>query len=119
MPRAVLLCSTIVAAFQLQTVAIAATTEHVPLTPAVAALAERVGLDVKRDRPRFVPELIRVLYAPPNSRPPSISQPTAGSGPAVDGMTVDVPLSRDLWAETVFHRPLSADQLLPAILADK
>jgi hypothetical protein len=119
MPRAVLLCSTIVAAFQLQTAAIAATTEHVPLTPAVAALAGRVGLDVKRDRSRLVPELIRILYASPNSKPPSIAQPTPGGGTAVDGMSVDVPLTHELWAEAVFHRSVSPDHLLAAILADK
>jgi hypothetical protein len=117
MPRAVLLCSTIVAAFQLQTAAFAATTERVPVTPAVVALAERAGLDVGRDRARLVPELIRILYAPPNSKVPSLPQTTAAA--LGEAITVDVPLTGSLWGETIFHRALTPEQLLPAILADK
>src|SRR5579872_3074275 len=113
MPRVLLLCSTIVAAFQLQTAVLAATTERVPLTPAVVALAERAGLDVRLDRARLVTELIRILYTPPNSRPPAISQPTAAS--SAEGVTVDVPLSRAFWAERIFRRALTPEQLLPAI----
>ena len=69
MPRALLLCSTIVAAFPLQLAAAPApATVSVPVTTSVAALAERAGVDVARERGRFVHELIRRVYSPPIAR---------------------------------------------------
>jgi hypothetical protein len=120
MPRVLLLCFTIVAAFQTE-LAAAPPIVQVPVTPSVASLAERVGMDVARDRARFVSELVRRIYSPPASRQPALNliataHETLGPAPQT---TVDVPLSPALWSEVVFKRPVAADQLLANILLDR
>lgn len=118
MPRALSVCSTIVAAFQLQLAAAApTTTEDVPITVPVAALAERVALDVQRDRARFVPEIIRRVYTPPSNRQAPIVLPAAA--PVVAGAVAALPLTTEIWSRAVFRRTVPRDQLLAAILSDR
>ena len=120
MPRVLLLCITIVAAFPLRASAATPVITHVPVTTAVAALAERLGMDVTRDRGRFTSEIIRRIYSPPQSRRVTLDlaavSPSVGSTPAV---TVDIPLSVEIWSSAVFRRAVSSEQLLAAILADR
>jgi hypothetical protein len=116
--RTVLLCITIVAAFELHPAAAASTTERVPVSPAVVALAEHAGLDLARDRAGFVPELIRLLYTPPASRQTRIVVPTSPRvGP--NAPQVIVPLTAVQWSDTIFHRRIAPEQLLDVIVADR
>ena len=57
MPRALCLCFAIVAAFQLP--AAAAAVEDIPIPPSVAALADRVGVDLAHNRANFLSEIAR------------------------------------------------------------
>src|SRR5688500_3856350 len=89
MPRALSVCSTIVAACQLQLAAAAPPTpEDAPITVPVAALAERVALDLQRDRARFVPEIIRRVYTPPAHRQPIV---VPSAAPVVPGAFATLP----------------------------
>ena len=120
MPRALLWCITIVAAFPLQVSAATQPITQVPVSAAVAALAERLGMDVSRDRGRFAAEIIRRIYSPPQSR--RVALDLAAPRSLADGttlVTVDVPLSAELWSSAVFRRALSSDQLLASILNDR
>lgn len=118
MPRALCVCSTIVAAFQLQLAAAAppATTEEVPITAPVASLAERVGVDVERDRPRFVPEIIRRVYSPPPHRQTPI---VLGFGDGAVAGTATIPLASDVWTRSILRRAVPREQVLAAILSDR
>ena len=101
MPRALLWCITIVAAFPLQVSAATQPITQVPVSAAVAALAERLGMDVSRDRGRFAAEIIRRIYSPPQSR--RVALDLAAPRSLADGttlVTVDVPLSAELWSST-------------------
>ena len=117
MPRALLLCFTIVAAFQLRPAARRRRSTEVPVTAPVAALARSVGMDVARDRARFVPEIIRRVYSPPLGRQSRIDLGTAARGAAdVAALPrVELPLSPALWSDAVFRRQIPADQLLGTI----
>src|SRR3954463_6223580 len=46
----------------------ARTSENVPIPGGTTALAKALGLDAAPDRPRFVAELVRVLYDAPEGR---------------------------------------------------
>jgi hypothetical protein len=120
MPRTLLLCSTIVAAFQLPLAAAPAPIAEVPVTSTVAALAARVGMDVARDRGRFVPEIIRRVYSPPASRqkPPDL---VVGARDADTGarIVVELPLQAGSWSQAIFKRQVPSDRLLASILVDR
>ena len=116
MPRALLGCLTIVAAFQLPLAAAPASVEDAPVAPQVIAIATRFDLDPVRDRARFVAELTRALYPSPESPVPVLSSSPAAPSPAP---RVPVPLPASIWGSAVFHRRLSAEQLLPQILTDR
>jgi len=121
MPRALLWCITIVAAFPLQVSAATQPITQVPVSAAVAALAERLGMDVSRDRGRFAAEIIRRIYSPPQSRRVpldlAVAPRSVAGGTAL--VTVDVPLSAEIWSSAVFRRAVSSEQLLATILADR
>jgi len=121
MPRVLLWCITIVAAFPLQASAATPAITHVPVTPAVAALAERLGMDVSRDRGRFTPEIIRRIYSPPQSRRVPLEIPAAAPSAAdvAAAVKVDVPLSAEIWSSAVFRHAVSSELLLQTILVDR
>src|SRR3954469_846211 len=121
MPRALLWCLSIVAVFPLQLPAATLPMARVPVTASVAALAERVGMDVTRDRGRFAAEIIRRIYSPPASRQVALNLavvPRGAPEPAAAAL-VDVPLTPEIWSAAVFRRPVAADRLLAAILGDR
>ncbi len=118
MRRALWWCSTIVAAFQLQLAAAEPPTTRVPVLPSVAALAVRVDLDVRRERGRFAAEVIRRVYAPPASRQVPLDL-LLTEPPAAAPLLVDVPLTPDIWSRAIFKRPVTTEQLLASILADR
>lgn len=119
MARALLLlwCTTIVAVFPLRPAAAAPLVTPVPVTAAVAVLAERLDMDPIRDRARFVPEIVRRIYSPPAHRQPPLDL-SARDG-VVTAAQVDIPLSPELWSERIFRRATPVDQLLAAILANR
>lgn len=120
MPRALLLCFTIVAAFQLRPGAATPPIAHVPVTAAVAALGQRVGMDARRDRGRFVAEIIRRVYSPAVARQPSLNlAPGARDARVSEPIVVDVPLASETWSAAIFKRQIPADQLLATILSDR
>src|SRR5438477_1027043 len=68
MPRALLLCSTIVAVFQLQ-LAAEMLVEDAPVPGSVIVVATELGMEPPFDRARFMSELIRLLYMPRDGSP--------------------------------------------------
>jgi len=123
MPRALVPCLTIVAAFQLHVAAAAPTYEDVPLPPAVVSTARAAGLDPASDGARFFSEFIRIVYAPAPGRNPSAAALEASlieTAPVdADAPSVPVPLNAALWSERIFRRPVSAPQLFHAIVSDR
>src|SRR5688572_16603097 len=121
MPRALWLCSTIVAAFPLTLLAAPPTTTDVPVTAPVAALAVRLGQATDHDRARFVPEIIRLIYTPPGHRQPTLSLRPAPVQIADRAAmpVVPLPLSPQVWSEAVFKHAIPTEELLAAILADR
>ena len=138
MPRVLLLCFTIVAAFQTQLAAASPLTQ-VAVTAPVAALAERLGMNVARDRGRFVAEIIRRVYLPPANRQPALDllvapRPLSArlAGSTRSGVSeerrdadtsapplVELPLTPDVWTTQIFKHPVPQDQLLSSILLDR
>jgi hypothetical protein len=122
MPRALFVSFAIVAAFQLHPAA-ASTVEDAPITPSVAALAARLGLEIARDRARFMSDIARLLYAASDARPPELtaSRPAAGAA-GTNGsppLVVPVPMPAASWSRAVFRRTVPPDQLVSTILGDR
>jgi hypothetical protein len=104
--------------------------EDVPVAGGLAALADAAEARPAPDRARFVAELARIIYSQPSTGPYS-NEPVkrritalladAGQQNAVPRAedTVPVPLSADLWAKAVFHRPVDRRDLVGAILTDR
>lgn len=130
MLRALVLCLTIVAAFHTPLAAAPLVTQAAVSTP-VAELAERLGMNVARDRGRFVPEIIRRIYSPPPTRQltltllPTAPRPADSSSVATprvqqDGQAlVDMPLTLAFWSEHVFKRQVPPEQWLAWVLSDR
>src|SRR5215212_11799883 len=98
MPRALYFCFAIVAAFQLPAVA-ASPVEDAPITPAVAALAQRLAIDPSGDRPRFISNVARMLYAIADAKSPAlIGSQVARVTAAAPAVTVPVPLPASVWS---------------------
>jgi hypothetical protein len=125
MPRVLFLCLTIVAVFSLSAAAATSISEDAPVTADVAALARSVDMDPVRDRARFLPELIRILYAQrlavaqPSSALPRIALPPIASMPSAALSRVPVPLTADVWSRAIFRRTVDATQLVAAIIGDR
>lgn len=122
MPRALLGCLTIVAAFQLHLAAAPALVEDVPLSPRVAALAASLGIDPSRDRARFMADMARALYAAPDTR--SLNSAAVRATTPTDALVatrivVPVPLPASVWGRAVFRHTVPVDDLIPSILTDK
>jgi hypothetical protein len=124
MPRVFYLFLSIVAAFPPYLSAAPPISEDAPVAAEVAAVARTLGLDPPRDRARFVSEFARLLYTPPPGRTwavaallnPRLLDPAMS---VEQPMRVPVPLSADVWSRAVFRRPVTSDQLVAAIMADR
>jgi hypothetical protein len=124
-----LLCSTIVAVFQLHSAAAAAVSEDVPLPGGTIALAQALGIDPAPDRGRFVYEISRLLYNSPEGRKPAaeayllaLRQSASRGRPSIDtrpGELVPVPLTADIWSTAIFHRTIAPRDLVTAIIIDR
>src|SRR5688572_5828745 len=123
MPRAPILCLTIVAAFQLHPAAAQSISEDAPVTEGVAAVARTLGIDPARDPARFLTELTRLLYTPPVGKNAAVgllfrSDP-GGQTNGFEDVRVPVPLSAAVWSQAVFRRTVTSEQLVGAIAADR
>lgn len=121
MSRAFVVGVTIVAAFQLGLAAAPAVVDDVVVTPPVAALAFRSGVDPLRDPTGFISEMARALYASADARPPDLSTRPVVRPRAADEalVTVPVPISAAVWGAAVFGRAVPPDALLATILTDR
>ncbi len=131
MLRALVLCFTIVAAFHTPLAAAPLVTQATVNAP-VADLAERLGMNVTRDRGRFVAEIIRRIYSPPPSRQIALTllpapgrqapETAASATPRAQAggqVTVDMPLTLAFWSEHIFRRQIPPDQWLAWVLSDR
>jgi len=123
-----LLCTTIVAVFQLHPAAAAAVSEDVTVPGGTVALAQSLGIDPAPDRGRFVYEITRLLYnAPEGRRPPAeaylaAARQALGRRQNLDtrpGDVVPVPLTAEIWSTAIFHRTVAPRDLVTAIITDR
>ena len=120
MPRALILCTSIVAAFQLHLAAASPNAEDAPVTPAVSAIAARVGIEASRDRAMFLSDMTRLLYTAGDGRSAPRPARIVRIGPEADAVVrVPVPLAATVWSRAVFHRVVTADALIETILGDR
>src|SRR5215475_4571520 len=117
MPRALYLCIAIVAAFQLP--AAAAPVEDIPIPPSVAALADRLGVDLANNRANFLSEIARLLYTSADSKPPALTGPRVNERPDSQSIIVPIPLPAAVWSRAIFRHTVAPDQLLQSILSDR
>jgi hypothetical protein len=120
----VLLCTTIVAAFEPLLAADVVVSEDVPVPGGIAVLAKAIGVDGAPDRARLAAQAMRFAYDGSDSRNPSIdawlAQQRGGAATAAASTDfIPVPLTAGVWSDAVFHRRVDADGLLAAILADR
>jgi hypothetical protein len=129
---AALACGTFLALAQPHLAAAAVTTfEDVPVPGGIEAFTGALMIDPTPDRGRFMYELTRLVHENPSGRrPPAAAflqmlalQPGRGARDyaAADFRGTDlvpVPLSAELWSRAVFHRKVTKDELVGAIIAD-
>jgi hypothetical protein len=115
MPRLLFAGLTIVAAFLAGTPVSA---EDVPLTPQMIELADRLYVDPLQAPTRFLPEIVRLLYGIETPKAAPLVPPRSAVHLTEPIVTVPVPLTVQTWSREVFHRSLSAEQLVPWILSD-
>src|SRR5215470_13925683 len=128
------LCLTIVAAFQARLVASPPVWEDVPVPGGIAAVAAALGIDPIPDRARFISELTRLAFETPVGRNlPSdirvqqlkslLTSTRRSTGGAADEIRssdiVPIPLTVSMWGQAVFHRRLTATDLVAALLGDR
>ena len=128
------LCTTIVAAFPIGSARAASVSEDVPLPGGTAALAQALGIDPIPDRGRYLYEIVRLVYNAPEGRRPSAEtfllslrqaalrdragiRPLFGDPSTTE--TVPVPLTTEIWSNTIFHRRVAPRDLVATIVADR
>src|SRR5262245_17393379 len=117
MPRALCFCFAIVAAFHLP--AAAASLEDLPIPPSVAALADRVGVDLANNRASFLTEMARLLYTNADAKPPVFTTVPASDKTDARTISVPVPLPAAVWSRAIFRHAVPPNQLVVAILSDR
>ena len=124
MPRLLLLCLTIVAAFPSPLVAADPPIVMAPVPPAVLATARALGLDPERDRARFLPELVRLLHGGPDNRTAHLDalrradgERSMVAGPGA--VRVSVPLGPEVWSTAILKRRVTLDSLVGSIATDR
>jgi hypothetical protein len=124
MPRALVPCLTIVAAFQLHVAAAEPLYEDIPVPAPIREAARAVGLDAARDPALFLSDFIRLMHATPSGRLSSIETLEqvlngAASSAGAESPLVPVPLTAAIWSRAVFDRQVEGSQLFHAIAADR
>ena len=123
MPRLLLLCLTIVAAFPSPLLSADAPVVMAPVSPAVLAAARALGLEAERDRGRFLAELVRLLHGGPDNRTAPLdalrrteAERNVSTGPGT--VRLAVPLGPDVLG-AVFKRRVTLDSLVSSIVTDR
>src|SRR4051812_27448934 len=102
--------------------------EDVPVRGGIAALSDVIPISPAPDRARFLGEAIRVVYSWPATGPYSNEPIRRRIGaffadnvnrPAGASDEIPVPLTAAIWSQAVFHRTVSRDDLVSAILSDR
>src|SRR5438105_13962112 len=124
-----MLCLTIVAAFEAGLAAQVTISEDVPVPGGIAAIADALGIDPLPDRARFVGELTRLVYDTPAGRNAAgdlrldrvraLVLPASSPSDASQKDVVPIPLTTAIWSEAIFHRPLQPNAVFVAILKDR
>ena len=125
MPRALVLCFTIVAAIPASLEAAPPIADEAAVSAEVSAVARTLGLDPPHDRARFISEFARLLYTPPFGRSTAVAalinhrllDPDAVA--AERAMRVPVPLTAEIWGRAIFKRTIRPDDLIVAIMVDR
>jgi hypothetical protein len=127
MPRAILVCLTIVAAFSVRLGAENVVTEDVPVPGGIAAIAEALGLPTTPDRARFIAEIARLAYPAAEGTQTTRAKAVLALGrnkgkdpvPVVSPSdTVPIPLTVAFWSRAVFHRSIRPEEAVTAIISD-
>ncbi|HWW85539.1 MAG TPA: hypothetical protein VNZ26_18210 [Vicinamibacterales bacterium] len=131
-----LLSILIVPAIEVHLRAAVVISEDVPVPGGPSALAHALGVDPVPDRGRFISEITRLVYDNLEGRNPAAAAflhslrdrsprsvrtlennaPVMASSPA---QLVPIPLSAEVWGNAVFHRRVSREELVSAILSDR
>ena len=107
--------------------------QDAPVPGGTAAFAAAVGIDPAPDRARFMFELTRLIYDNPELRNPAVASFLAALNPgdrrsrmpaaiipnAGAPELVPVPLAADVWGRAIFHRRVTKDDLVAAIVSDR
>jgi hypothetical protein len=119
-------CLTIVAVFPLHLAAATAVSEDVPVPGGLAAFARTLGIDPVPDRGRFMYDVTRLLFDNDPQRSPERLALRFGLTPGAikviferSNDLVPVPLTADFWSDHIFHRRVSRDDLIAAIVSDR
>lgn len=118
-PLPLVLCTTIVAAFQARPAAAVAVSQDVPVPSGTAAVARALGLDTVPDRGRFVAELTRLVDDLQPQKRIVFENTLQGLRARPSAELVPLPLNADLWSDAVFRRRVAPADLLFAILVDR
>jgi hypothetical protein len=124
MPRTLLPCLTIVAAFSLRPVAAEPGSVTVPVSQATIALLQTHDLAPDPDPARFLTGLTRLLYSGADNRAALLdalrrlaaARDAKAREPA---FVVSLPLPLETWNRTIFRREVAPDILVAAIAADR
>ena len=124
--RSFVICTTIVAVFQMHLAAAGGVSQDVPVPGGTMAMAQSLGVAPTPERARFVAELARLTH--PSSESASTTRAKAAvslrrsavkeSFPPGAADTVPIPLTVDTWSRAVFRRSIPPDAIVGAILAD-
>lgn len=95
--------------------------DDLPVPGGIAAVASAAGALAAPDPERFASELPRLLYSRPDSdnslRVDAVARVLSTSAPAIE--RAPIPLGLAFWRDVVFHRPLTPERVIPAILSDR
>ena len=98
--------------------------EDVPVSAAIVAIADSVGLATPRDPAQFMSEMVRVVYTRPQTRDLEILAPlrnqarlARSSGAA--SFAVPIPLTSEVWSRAVFRHTVPSSEMVPTILLDR
>jgi hypothetical protein len=124
--RALVLCTTIVAAFQLPLRAANGVTQDVPVPAGIENMAQALGISPTPERSRFVAEVARLTHPVADGKNTTRAKAAlalrdlkkSGSTPQSQIDSVPIPLTVDVWSRAVFKRNVPPDEIVAAIVSD-
>ena len=124
--RALVLCTTIVAAFQLPLRAANGLTQDVPVPAGIENMAQALGISPTPERSRFVAEVARLTHPVADGKNTTRAKAAlalrdlkkSGSTPQSQIDSVPIPLTVDVWSRAVFKRKVPPEEIVAAIVSD-